>query len=457
MEPSMPAPSSFDFTFGRSATPREPEEPMRLLLLGDFSGKPKGERVPLAARPCLRVDLDNLDATIAKLAPRVVTPEATVAITSLDDLHPDALFEKVELFRHLRDARARPAPQGADSPLSALLGGAPAQASAPRAGANDDDWLNALLRRVVAPHVVPDTAASTTAYLSAVDSAIAEQMRQFLHAPAFQAIERNWRGVQWLIANLELDENLQLHLLDVTADELQADLDASPDGDVLKTGAYAALVDRWRGQPGAQRWSAMIGLFGVAPSLRDLSLLGALGAIASHSACPFVAGADAALWKSGEGGPAWASLRSSQAARWIGLVAPRLLLRRPYGKRQEPVNAFAFEELAATPTHEQYLWAPGALAFALLLGRSYRLSEGWSFSLGDEREIDDLPSCTRLDAHGEPELVPCAEAFLPDQESERLMAAGLMPLLSHRHRNAVLLARFQSIASPSASLMGLPD
>src|SRR5688572_26485253 len=105
----MPAPSNFQFNFGRSGTPREPEEPMRLLVLGDFSGRPAAERTPLATRPTLRVDLDNLDTLVARLAPRIVTAEATVSIASLDELHPDALFENVELFRNLREARSRPA------------------------------------------------------------------------------------------------------------------------------------------------------------------------------------------------------------------------------------------------------------------------------------------------------------------------------------------------------------
>ena len=52
-------------------------------------------------------------------------------------------------------------------------------------------------------------------------------MRALLHAPAFQALESAWRGVHWLISSLELDENLQLHLFDVTREELLADIVAA--------------------------------------------------------------------------------------------------------------------------------------------------------------------------------------------------------------------------------------
>ena len=49
----------------------------------------------------------------------------------------------------------------------------------------------------------------------------------------------------------------------------------------------------------------------------------------------------------------------------------------------------------------------------------------------------------------------CAEQYLGEAAGELLMAAGLMPLMSHRHRNAVTLMRLQSVAGPSQPLRGL--
>lgn len=455
----MPASADFHFNFGPAGSAREADEPMRLLVMADFSGRPPAERPPLATRPILRVDLDTLDAVIARLAPQIQTPAGEVAIDSLDDFHPDALFQKLELFRALREARAQPPSANQESPLAALLGGGPKQGAAVQ-GKTEKQGLDALIHRVVAPHIVADTAAQSQAYFKAVDLAIAEQMRAVLHAPAFQSMEAAWRGVQWLVSRLELDENLQVHLFDVSQEELMADVDTAADGDLARTAIYAALVHRKSTQSGGKGWSALIGLYSFGPGDSDVRLLTALGAVASHVGAPFLAGADASVWRSAEdtdqARPSWNALRTSAAARWIGLAAPRLLLRGPYGPRNEPVEAFAFDELGNTPAHEHYLWASGALALALLLGRSYTLNEGWSFSPGDEREVDDLPACTQPDRDGEPELVPCAEYFLADHEADRLLSAGLMPLLSHRHRNVALLMRFQSIAQPAAPLQGLP-
>ncbi len=41
----MPGRMEFDVSFGRTGRPRDDSEPMRLLMLGDFSGKPVAERL----------------------------------------------------------------------------------------------------------------------------------------------------------------------------------------------------------------------------------------------------------------------------------------------------------------------------------------------------------------------------------------------------------------------------
>jgi len=451
--------------------PREPDAPMRLLLLGDFSGRPASERTPLATRPTLRVDLDNLDAMMVRLAPRVNTGVGDIAFANLDDFHPDALFAKLPLFQALRTARTQPPPVSAAapaapasgasddaSPLSALLGGTPAGVAASRAAAKSaDEGLDAMIRRIVAPHIVPDRTAETKSYVAAVDSAIAEQMRQVLHDPAFQSREAAWRGVQWLVANLELDETLQLHLFDVTREELLLDY-INAGAEVSKTGLHAALVDRWRNQPGGLGWSAVVSLYRFGASPADIGLLAELAIVAAQAGGPVFAEGDPALANANAPGlDDWNELRKSELARWIGLVAPRVLMRRPYGARDERIDAFAFEELGNTPAHEHYLWGSGAVACALLLGRAFRAAEGWSFSPNDDRDIGDLPSATRIDRDGDKELVPSAERFMGDAEAERLLGAGLMPLLSHRHLNAAQLMRFQSIAEPAVALAGLPE
>ena len=453
----MPGRMEFKLDLGRSSAPRDAagprRGPMRLLLLGDFSGRPAAERPPLAGRPTLRGDIDSLDSVMLRLKPALTVPAGVCDFESLDDFHPDALYSRLELFDALRRARANP-PAGGGGDLLGQLLGKPGAAAPAAAAAAPATGIDALIRNIVAPHIVQDTSATLRPYIAAVDAAITEQMRQLLHDPALQALESAWRGVQWLIQNLELDEDLQLHLFDVTRGELLADVVAS-NGQLANTGLYHALADRWRNVPGGQGWSLLAGLYRFGPSDVDIGLLAALGLIASQAGGPFIGGGDTALATADAAALAgWQTLRASEAAPWLGLAAPRVLLRLPYGKGVDPIAAFAFEEFTGPPVHEHFLWGCGALAVALLTGRAFT-ARGWDFEPGDEREIGDMPAYSFVQ-DGEKELQACAEHYLGEQGGNAMLAAGLMPVLSHRHRNAVTVMRFRSVAEPATALAGLP-
>jgi type VI secretion system protein ImpC len=434
-----------DVSFGRTARRRDEGDPLRLLVIGDFSGKASADRPPLASRPSQRVDVDTLDDVVRRVGPRLSGPAGEIVFKKVDDFHPDSLYARLELFQALRQARANP-PAGTDDLLGKLLGksGRPSQAAAARPASG----LDAFIRTIVEPHIARDTLADTKPYLAAVDGAIAEQMRALLHDSGFQSLESAWRGVRWLVSSLELDENLQLHLFDVTRDELLADV-VGGQGRITQTGLYRALVDRWRNVPGTQGWSAIVGLFQFGPTDTDIGLLAALGLIASQAGGPLIAGGEPALAAGAFAG--WQALRRSEAAPWIGLVTPRVLLRLPYGPRTDPIEAFAFEEFAGQPGHEHFLWGNGSLAAALLIGRAFT-ARGWAMELGDEREIGDLPAYTFVQ-DGEPAMQACAERYLTESEIEALLKAGLIPLASRRDGNAVVAIRFQSVSDPPAPLV----
>lgn len=437
----------FDVSFGPTGRPRGDGEPMRLLVVGDFTGKEAAARTALESRPSHRIDVDNFDAVMRRLSPRVDTPAGEIVFQQLDDFHPDRLFATLNVFKSLREARANPSPRN-DDDLKRLLG---TQSGTGHAGsAAPANEIDALIRRMVAPYVVRDTSASDKAYTSAVDATIGESMRMVLHHEGFQSIEATWRGIHWLVSNLELDENLQLYLFDVTREELLRDVVESQ-ASLTETGFYRATVDRSPHVPGSKGWSALVGLFHFGPSPTDVALLAQLAVVASHAGAAFLAGADQALAGDNAAGMAdWQALRQSEAARWIALAAPRVLLRLPYGRVTDPIESFAFEEFAGEPQHEEFLWGNGSLAAALLLGRGFT-ARGWDMEPGDEREIGDLPAYTFI-RDGTSEMQACAEWFLTERQIQTLLNAGLIPLASRRDRNGVVAVRFQSISDPPAPL-----
>ena len=479
----------------------EPAGPMRILILGDFSGRTNRGLTEagdaLAERPVVSIDVDNFDDTLFRFAPRLHLPAGgadgpgmAVEFKRLEDFHPDALFERLELFSELRQRRERlldpatfeeaagelkrwagedpspTAPAEDDSgTLERLLGQRPADLShqGPTPAQRLD--LDGIIRRIVEPHIVPGADPQQGQLVSAVDTGIGDQMRNLLHERAFQELEAAWRSLHGLVTNVETGEELKLYLLDVSKQELKADVEGA--ADPADSGLSRAVVDRSVRTPGGQPWSVLLGNYTFGPSAGDLALLDRLGGVASGAGGSFIAAADPAIlgcelatqagdprsWRPDEEDAArWQALRQSRSAAWLALVLPRLLLRLPYGKAGEQIDRFEFEELAAKPDHDTFLWGNGAFGCVRLMAQAFQ-ERGWSMEPGDYLDIDDLPAYI-YDDDGERKLKPCAEVTLGERAGIEMLSRGLIPLLSYRDRNAVRVLRFQSMAEPPSGIAG---
>ena len=346
------------------------------------------------------------------------------------------------------------------------LHGVAAPAETRKAGPTESDW-GAYLRKVVSPYLVPGIGDEQAALTERVDEATGAQMRALLQHPAFQEVEAAWRAVHLLVRRLETDEGLRLYLLDLSKDELAADL-AGADG-LRATFTYRLLVEQTVGTPGAAPWAVLTGNYTFGLTAEDVLLLARMGLLAQAAGASFLAAADSRLFgcaalaatpdpddwdaaPAGEAGEVWAALRGTPQARYLGLAAPRFLLRLPYGADASATEAFAFEELAADHPHDAYLWGNPAFACALLLGEAFNRA-GWGLRPGMIQEIGSLPTHVH-EEDGESLLQPCAEVVLRERAIERMLAAGVMPLLSIQGSDKVRLARFQSLAEPPTALAG---
>jgi type VI secretion system protein ImpC len=496
----------FDSVASNRPSDRRQQGPMRILLMGDFSGRANRGAVEsgpaLANRPIRQVDVDNFEQLMASYHPSLTLSlegEAraplTIEFSELEDFHPDALFQRLELFQALRRLRGRlanpesfaqaaaelrheaePSQPAQTAPaelaeddgdmFERLLGKAPAKGDQQRAARTGG--IDTFIQEIVAPHIVPETAAEQSSYLASVDDTISSQMRNLLHQANFQALESVWWSAYRMITRLETDEELKIYLLDISKQELAADINAA--GEVLQnSGLYKLLVEQGVQTMGGEPWSVLAGDYSFTAGVGDTNLLAALGAIASQAGGPFLAAADSSLlgceslakspspeqWHTL--GPQalhrWQDLRASSVAPWIGLALPRVLQRLPYGAQADEIEGFQFEESPLTSgEHEDYLWGSAAFACAMLLGESFQ-QQGWSMQPGDRLDIDDLPAFTYQTDEGR-ELLPCAETLLSERTGEAILQQGLMPLLSYRNRNMVRVLRVQSIADPLSALAG---
>jgi type VI secretion system protein ImpC len=218
-------------------------------------------------------------------------------------------------------------------------------------------------------------------------------MRRVLHHPDFQAAEALWRGVEFLVRRLETGAKLQIVLYDISAEELAADLAAA---DALEQSAlYALLVEQPALDGDAGALSMIAGLYQFEATPPHADLLGRIARIAAAAGAPFVAGVgpDALRTPLHEWHKltkqAWEALRALPASVYLGLASPRFLLRMPYGKRSDPIDAFAFEEFSRQSGLSGMVWGNPALLAAYLVAESW-LRGGKAMQLGSIATVGEL-------------------------------------------------------------------
>ena len=488
----MPGRLEFGFNFaGRDAAARRDDDapPARILLMGDFSGSgAAGDHRDTGPLRSHRIDIDNFDDVLGRIGPTAVIAAggadeaAALEFRSLDDFHPDHLYASLPVFAAMQELRSdlsdparfpealarlgdagpgdtgpesegTPAPAAGgdgDSPLDALLGGRPAGSGAtPTTKATGT--IDRLISDAIAPHITPGEDPRQAEYVASVDLAISSQMRTVLADASLRHLESMWRGVWWLVTNAD-EETVSLHLVDIGAEALAAGVgEGGPVADLLDG-------DRAAGDP---PWSMVAGLFEVGGAAADIELVDRLGDLASPTGASVVAGAAPALlglttWADGlppdtvaqspmASDAGWRGFRSGPAAAHVGLAAPRVLLRLPYGPDTDEIDAFDFTELVTPEDHDAYLWGNAAFAVTMVAMRALSGDEA-----GAEL-LDDLPAhAYRLD--GEMHLTPAAECYLGERAAEAMLAAGVMPLVSVKNRNAVQLLRLQTVADPATAL-----
>jgi type VI secretion system protein ImpC len=479
-----------DIRFGWGQSPNgDPEAegtPFSILAIGPWRGSAPAPGRP-DDRPVVRIDTETFDEVFARTAPRIAIEgygeggaDAVLDLRSLDDLHPDALLRNVPALRSLaslltvaRDpatfrggatapSLAPTSPSEDDTAtLSRLLGRAPSEASRTPSGAAESA-VDRLVRDAVAPYIVAGPDPRQAEVVTALEGALGAALRVVLRQPAFQALEARWRSLRRLVFGVESGGPVSVHLLDVAPDECAADLAA---GGGEAPPSMRRTVERAAAKLSSSGWSLIVldGSFearaGDASALRGWgALASALGAPLLANAGPSLAGADSAAdlddparWKRAEGtfGDAWSSLRRDPRASGLGLAAPRVLARAPYGALTDPIDTLPFEEAGDDPPDSGFVWSGGAFTCAELIAAAAAREHPAPLSV--DGLVEDLPFAIYT-AGGGRKIRGSAETLLPDRAAEALLDAGLIPIVADPSRNGLRVPRLQSIADPLRGL-----
>ena len=482
-----------EFAFGvmssdRPDTERLRRKRFRMAVFGDFSGRSARGIVEtgdaLAARRPILLDPDTAEDVISGFATTLVLPigkdgaGVEVKLGGLDDLHPDELYENVDLFSELVGLRGQlgagaTAEQAATrlrewsdkhgtyaaptrskssgnavpadkrlSDFQRLIGDTTGQMTQPSP-------VEDLLARVVGPHIraVPD--ADAVAMQGAVDDALAAAMRLILHHPEFQSIEAQWRSVDLIARSVETDDTLDVMLYDISAEEIAADLAAADE--LSQSGIVRLLTeDPLDEENGRGGYSALLGLYTFEETPPHAELLGRIARVAAHVDAPFFAAMSPGFMATDKQdrhplvAQTWDSLRAMPEAGHLGLVTPRFMLRRPYGAKTEPIYEFEFEEFTMKSGLAGLLWANPVVLVAILLAKSFK-QNGAHMNLGSVMSLGEVPYHFVTDRYGDQVQLPCTERNLTQDKVEKVMARGFMPVVSVKGRDEIRLASFQAV------------
>lgn len=493
----------YEMKFGRLNKPAfatSGQSRFRIAVLGDFSGRASGGTLEkgdaLAARKPHNVDVDNLDDVIARFQIQLHLPLgsegiAKVGISSMDDFHPDELYDNVEVFEELSGLRRRLAnsstfPAAADEVRSWLgeagsvkpdratgrargstipagkLSDFAALVGRPTASSSSASDVDELIRTVVAPYVVPNQQAEQEHLTAAVDQALSGAMRGILHHPDFQSMESLWRAVDLLVHRLESGTNLQIVLHDITAEEFAADLGSAESLD--ETGIYKLLVEQPATDAQQGPYSLIIAAYTFDLTPPHAELLGRVAQVAAASGAPFVASITPEclkIKKPEEIHPlileSWEALRQLPQAPYIALTVPRFMLRWPYGKKTEPITPFEFEEFDAHSGLKGMLWGNSAFLVGLLLGETFTQQGMKQMKLGSILSVGDIPFYYYTDEHGDQTALPSTERLVTERLAAHATGQHFIPVLAIKGRPEVRLGGFLSLAGADLAGPWAPD
>ena len=271
----------------------------------------------------------------------------------------------------------------------------------------------------MAPIVQPTRDPQQDQLLAQVDTALSAAMRRVLHHPDFQAAEALWRSMDLLTRRIETGAKMQIVLYDVSAEEWAADLAAA---DALESsGLYGMLVEQPSMDADQGALSAVIGLYGFELSPPHADLLGRMAQIAAAAGAPFVAAIDPDPLQTPMHEQnllireAWTALQALPAAQYLGLATVRFLLRMPYGKRSDPIDAFKFEEFTRESGLSGMVWANPAIAVGLLLAQSWTKA-GTKMKPGLVSVIGDMPYYVYAAPDGDQVALPCTERLWSERQ-----------------------------------------
>lgn len=308
--------------------------------------------------------------------------------------------------------------------------------------------------------------------IDAIDAAISGQLAAIMHDEKFQKLEGSWRGLHHLVMNTETGTGQKIRMLNISKRELFKDLDKAVEFD--QSQIFKKIYESEFGTAGGEPYGAMIGDFEFTNHPEDIDLLMKMSNVAAASFCPFVSAVGAEMFGledftelskprdlaqvfSSNEYIKWRSFRDSEDARFVTLVAPRVLSRLPYGSATKPAESFNFEEFPLDSSgkskpvdHEDYAWMNAAYVMGTTLTRSFS-ENGWCTAIrGAEGggKVENLPTHLFRSDDGDVDQKCPTEVGITDRREAELSNLGFLPLCHYKNTDYSVFFGAQTAQKP---------
>ena len=305
------------------------------------------------------------------------------------------------------------------------------------------------------------------ALIADLDRRLSAQVNLLLHHPAVQHLESAWRGLKHLVDQVDFRENIRLEVVQTTKHELHQDLEDAPE--LTQSGLYKHLYSRAFGVLGGKPYGVVCATFDVSAGAEDLSLLQRCAAVSAMAHVPFLTNASPRMFglasfadlsrikdlEAAFEGPQyakWSSFRDHEDARYVGLCAPRFLLRAPYGRRDSEltVRAFDFSE-DVVDHHDRYLWGPASIALTARVAESFARYRWCPNIIGPQGggSVHGLPLHQYEQGGEQKTRLPCETAITDRQELQLANLGFISLVLRQDSDNAAFFSASSAQRPPS--------
>ena len=304
--------------------------------------------------------------------------------------------------------------------------------------------------------------------IAKIDEKLSAQLNQIMHHADFTKLEGSWRGLHHLVFNTETSTQLKIKFLNISKKEVHRTLKSFPGANWDQSPLFKKMYEEEFGTPGGEPYGAMIGDFEFDHSAPDVECLRDLSKIAATAHCPFISAAGPSLlnlesWQQlGDKRDlakifdtaeyaSWRSLRDSEDSRFLGLALPRFLSRLPYSTKNNPVDAFAFEEEASSSAHSNFVWSNAAYTMGTNITRAFKKS-GWCAQIRGVESggiVENLPVHTFPTDDGGVDMKCPTEIAITDRREHELARLGMMPLSHWKNTDYAAFIGAQSLQKPA--------